>query len=51
MSDAERSAKQFETDVNKGQALLIFEKELTQVGNSAKAPQLTSKKVQLPRMI
>ncbi len=37
MSDAERSAKQFETDVNKAASSADnFEKELTQVGDSAK---------------
>ena len=44
MSDAERSAKQFETDVNKAASSADnFEKELTQVGNSAKSSAIDIK--------
>ena len=44
MSDAERSAKQFEADVNKAASSADnFEKELTQVGNSAKSSAIDIK--------
>ena len=44
MSDAERSAKQFEVDVNKAASSADnFEKELTQVGNSAKSSAIDIK--------
>ena len=44
MSDAERSAKQFEVDVNKAaNSADNFEKELTQVGDSAKSSAIDIK--------
>ena len=44
MSDAERSAKQFEADVNKAaNSADNFEKELTQVGDSAKSSAIDIK--------
>ena len=44
MSDAERSAKQFEVDVNKAASSADnFEKELTQVGNSAESSAIDIK--------
>ena len=44
MSDAERSAKQFEADVNKAASSADnFEKELTQVGDSAKSSAIDIK--------